>query len=100
VEPVATHLEVQHYACTRLLVEDGRFTGAMLEPPCFGPGKLVWARRLAGRHGARLEDAYFYSDGYSDRTLLQAVGHPVAVNPDRRLAHLARIQGWPVERFY
>jgi phosphoserine phosphatase len=47
-----------------------------------------------------LSASYFYTDSISDLPLLERVGHPVAVNPDPRLARLARKRGWPIERFY
>jgi HAD superfamily hydrolase (TIGR01490 family) len=100
VEPVATHLGVADSLCTRLEVQGGRFTGRIIEPPCFGPGKVHWAKVYAARHGATMEHSYLYSDSHSDRTLLEEVGHPVAVNPDPRLAALASRCGWPVEYFY
>jgi len=100
VGPVATHLGIDEYLCTRLEVTHGRFTGAIIEPPCFGPGKVMWAERHARRHRADLSDAYFYSDSYTDRDLLQRVGHPVAVNPDPRLQLLANRLGWPIEHFF
>ncbi len=100
VGPCATHLGVADYLCTRLVVEAGRLTGRIVDPPCYGPHKVYWASTYAEEHEASLEDAYFYSDGISDLPLLQAVGHPVAVNPDPRLRAHATQRGWPIERFY
>jgi putative phosphoserine phosphatase/1-acylglycerol-3-phosphate O-acyltransferase len=100
VAPLAYHLGVEHYLCTRLQVAHGKFTGAIIEPPCYGPGKVYWASEFAAQHGAALGEAYFYSDSHSDLSLLEQVGHPVAVNPDRRLRTVAAGRGWPVERFY
>jgi HAD superfamily hydrolase (TIGR01490 family) len=100
VGPVAAYLGIDDYLCTHLEVIQGQFTGRIIEPPCFGPGKVVWAERYAHRHEAHLSDAYFYSDSYTDRDLLQEVGHPIAVNPDPRLRRLASASGWPIEYFY
>jgi HAD superfamily hydrolase (TIGR01490 family) len=100
VGPVAAYLGIEEYLCTHLEVRGGRFTGRIIDPPCFGPGKVIWAQRHARQHHADLSDAYFYSDSYTDRDLLELVGHPVAVNPDPRLRLLANNNGWPIERFY
>jgi HAD superfamily hydrolase (TIGR01490 family) len=100
VGPVATYLGIDEYLCTHLEVSHGRFTGRIIQPPCFGPGKVIWAERHAHQHDADLRDAHFYSDSYTDRDLLQMVGHPVAVNPDPRLKLLASRLDWPIERFY
>jgi len=100
VGPVASYLGVEDYLCTRLEVVEGRFTGRIIHPPCYGSGKVYWAEEYAERHGADLTQAYFYTDSHSDRALLERVGHPVAVNPDPRLKALAAHRGWPVEYFY
>jgi putative phosphoserine phosphatase/1-acylglycerol-3-phosphate O-acyltransferase len=100
VGPVAAHLGIEDHLCTRLEVRQGKFTGRIVEPPCYGPGKLVWAKRFADQHQASLSEAYFYSDSHSDRDLLTHVGHPVAANPDRHLCQLAKVNGWPIVRFY
>jgi HAD superfamily hydrolase (TIGR01490 family) len=99
VRPLAEHLEVHEWLCTRPLVESGLFTGAYEDPICYGKGKIDWARRTCERLGLTLEDAAFYTDSYSDLPLLLAVGRPVAVNPDLRLYLAARRRGWPVMRF-
>lgn len=99
VQPVAEYLRLD-FLCTRLIDRDDELTGQVVDPPCYGAGKVVWARRYADAQGARLSDAYLYTDSHSDRPLLDAVGHPIAVNPDARLKRLARQRGWPIETFY
>jgi HAD superfamily hydrolase (TIGR01490 family) len=100
VAPVAAHLGVTDFLCTRLEVADGRLTGAIVQPPCYGVDKVWHALQFAQRHGGDLAQAYFYSDSISDLPLLEAVGHPVVVNPDPRLKPLASQRGWPIECFY
>ncbi|HOG48268.1 MAG TPA: HAD family hydrolase [Anaerolineae bacterium] len=90
----------ERYICTRLEVQGGLFTGRCIEPICFGPGKVYWARAFAAEHRLDLAQSYFYTDSYTDLAMLLAVAHPVAVNPDARLRHHATRTGWPVERFY
>jgi HAD superfamily hydrolase (TIGR01490 family) len=99
-EPLARELSVEHLVCTRLEVGgDGRLTGRVDGTLCYGPGKLERARAFAEARGAKLSDAWFYSDSYTDLPVLEAVAHPVAVNADPRLARHARRRGWPVVRF-
>lgn len=100
VGPLASHLGIEEYLCTQLEIRDGHFTGKIIEPGCYGPGKVHWAREYAQRHDAQLSQAYFYTDSCSDLALLQLVGHPVAVNPDQRLKGIAARRRWPVEYFY
>jgi HAD superfamily hydrolase (TIGR01490 family) len=101
VGPLARHLGLgDNYLCTRLEVRDGRFTGRIVEPACYGPGKVIWVERFAAERRVDLTKSYFYTDSYSDLPLLERVGHPVAVNPDRRLRRHARRRGWPIVQFY
>jgi HAD superfamily hydrolase (TIGR01490 family) len=98
--PVAAHLGVEnHVLATRLEVEDGHFTGRLVEPACYGKGKVYWAERYAAEHAVDLSCSYFYTDSVSDLPLLERVGHPVAVNPDWRLRRIARARGWPIVSF-
>ena len=97
VRPLAERLNIPDYLCTYLEVEDGRFTGRLVEPVCYGPGKVLLAEQFAARQGIDLSQSTFYSDGYEDVPMLERVGHPVVVNPDRRLRRLAERRGWPVE---
>ncbi|MBU0491711.1 MAG: HAD-IB family hydrolase [Chloroflexi bacterium] len=98
VEPLARHLGVTDVLCTRLVVgPDDHFTGQIVEPPCFGPQKVTHAERWAAVHDVDLGASYFYSDSFTDRSMLERVGHPVVVNPDTRLRRLAGQRGWPIE---
>jgi HAD superfamily hydrolase (TIGR01490 family) len=99
--PLARLLGIPHVVSSVFEVDDDlRFTGRPVEPLCFGEGKLERARRFAAEHRASLDHATFYTDSISDLPLLEAVGVPVAVNPDKRLDRLARQRGWRVEWWY
>jgi HAD superfamily hydrolase (TIGR01490 family) len=99
VRLLADHISADGYLCTRPLVENGIFTGACDEPVCYGPGKLEWARRYCSQHGLSLSHSAFYTDSYSDVSVLEAVGRPVVVNPDPRLRRHAQRRGWPIVRY-
>jgi HAD superfamily hydrolase (TIGR01490 family) len=99
VQPVAEHLRVD-FLCTQLIARDDQLTGEVVDPPCYGAGKVTLAQRYATAHGASLSAAYFYTDSHSDWPLLEQVGHPIAVNPDTRLKRMAKKRGWPIEMFY
>jgi HAD superfamily hydrolase (TIGR01490 family) len=79
-------------------VIDGVYTGRSLRA-AHGEGKAVAVRELAEVDGLELERSSAYSDSYTDVPFLEAVGHPVAANPDRRLRRIAEERGWPVLRF-
>ena len=80
-------------------VADGVYTGQLVGPFCYGPGKVEAIAELATWEHYDLERCYAYSDSASDLPMLEAVGHPVAVNPDAPLARAARQRGWPVVIF-
>lgn len=98
--PLAKALGIENVICTELEVDsNGCFTGEVVEPVCFGKGKLARVVAATQRLGASLEDAYFYTDSITDLPLLDRVGRPVVVNPDVRLTRIARRRGWRAERW-
>jgi HAD superfamily hydrolase (TIGR01490 family) len=80
-------------------VQDGVYTGTPAGLFVYRSEKAEAMRQLASREGLDLSCSYAYSDSESDLPMLHAVGHPVAVNPDRELLRVAREQGWEVLRF-
>jgi HAD superfamily hydrolase (TIGR01490 family) len=98
--PLARRLGIEHVVASDLEVgRDGRFTGRFVEPLCYGEGKIVRAERLLRALGMSLGDATFYGDSVTDLPLLERVRTPVVVNPDPRLARIARQRGWRAERW-
>ena len=77
---------------------DGKYTGE-LDFYCAGEGKAEAIREAAAREGVDLERSFAYSDSVADLSMLEAVGHPVAVNPDRDLRKVAAERGWQVRDF-
>jgi HAD superfamily hydrolase (TIGR01490 family) len=76
---------------------DGRFTGGLVEPVCYGAGKVAHAERWAAEHGIDLAECTFYTDSITDLPMLERVGTPIAVHPDSRLARIARKRDWAIE---
>ena len=95
VEPIGALLGADHVIATRMIVEDGRYTGE-IEYYAYGPTKAEAVRELAEQEGYDLDRCYAYSDSATDLPMLEAVGHPYAVNPDRALRREAASRGWPV----
>ncbi|QZH66956.1 HAD-IB family hydrolase [Mycolicibacterium farcinogenes] len=98
VAPIARALGATHAMATRMVVEEGRYTGDIAFY-CYGEGKVEAIRALAAREGYALDHCYAYSDSITDIPMLEAVGHPAAVNPDRGLRKEAASRGWPVLTF-
>jgi HAD superfamily hydrolase (TIGR01490 family) len=98
--PLARALRIPHVVATELECDArGVFTGRHVPPLCYGTGKIARAEKLAQTHGFSLDDAVFYSDSLTDLPLLERVREPVVVNPDPRLARVAKKRGWRVERW-
>jgi HAD superfamily hydrolase (TIGR01490 family) len=98
-ERVRAQLEADDVIATPIPVKGDHITGELEGPTAFMEGKLAMAEEFAAAHGADLSDCYFYSDSASDLPLLEAVGHPVMVNPQLKLRLAARGRGWPVINF-
>jgi phosphoserine phosphatase len=98
VAPIARALGATHAMATRMVVEDGKYTGEVAFY-CYGEGKVEAIKELAAREGYALEHCYAYSDSITDLPMLEAVGHPTAVNPDRALRKEAAARDWPTQTF-
>jgi HAD superfamily hydrolase (TIGR01490 family) len=99
VAPLAQFLGVDEAIASRAQLDtDGRYTGEV-EFWSYGPYKAEAIVEAAARHGIDLESSYAYSDSATDVPMLELVGHPVAVNPDRELAKVAREREWEVRQF-
>jgi HAD superfamily hydrolase (TIGR01490 family) len=98
VGPIAKAIGATHAMATRMVVEDGKYTGEVAYY-CFGEGKVQALRELAVREGYALDHCYAYSDSITDLPMLEVVGHPTVVNPDRGLRKEAVSRGWPVLTF-
>lgn len=99
VEPLATTLGMTAGIGTRSKLDGGVYTGELDGPFVYGPGKVAAIEEVARWEGLDLAQCYAYSDSASDLPMLQAVGHPVAVNPDGPLARHAKQHGWMIVHF-
>jgi HAD superfamily hydrolase (TIGR01490 family) len=100
VRPLARHFGASGVIATRAAVgPDNRYTGE-LEFYAFGEQKAIAMRTLAKRAGVDLSTSYAYTDSVTDVPMLEAVGNPVAVNPDRDLRRLAEEREWQVRDFH
>lgn len=98
VRPIGEMVGADHIIATRMVVEDGRYTGA-IDFYAYGPHKADGLRALAEERGYDLEASFAYSDSITDLPMLEAVGHPFVVNPDKALRRIATEHGWPVLSF-
>jgi HAD superfamily hydrolase (TIGR01490 family) len=98
VEPIGRMLGADHVVATRMAVADGRYTGD-IDRYVYGPEKANAIIRLAETEGYDLARSFAYSDSITDVPMLETVGHPFAVNPDRALRREAVAREWPVLSF-
>jgi HAD superfamily hydrolase (TIGR01490 family) len=97
--PIAAAFGIEYLIATDPEERAGQFTGGVSGTPCFQAGKIERLEAWLAERGASLktvEKSTFYSDSRNDLPLLQAVTHPVAVDPDETLRQHAMAQGWPV----
>ena len=98
VQAIAEDLGFDGALGTVCEVRDGKYTGRAVRA-LHAENKALSVRELAASHGYDLDECTAYSDSHTDLPFLEAVGKPVAVNPDRELRHTAAERGWPVIEF-
>ncbi|WIX81280.1 HAD family hydrolase [Amycolatopsis carbonis] len=96
--PVAAMLGATRCVATRMGATDGRYNGE-IDFYCYGDNKAVAAKELAATYGYDLAECFAYTDSSTDIPLLDTVGHPHAVNPDKLLRREAGERGWPILAF-
>jgi HAD superfamily hydrolase (TIGR01490 family) len=99
VQPLADHLGADLAIATEAKIDaNGRYSGELIRY-AYGPAKADAIRELAEERGIDLAASYAYSDSVTDLPMMELVGHPVAVNPDRPLLRAATEREWEVVRF-
>jgi HAD superfamily hydrolase (TIGR01490 family) len=99
VRPLAEYLGVEEVIATRSRIgSDGKYTGE-LDFYAYAEGKAEAMREMAERDHISLEDSYAYSDSATDLPMLEAVGHPIVVNPNKELREIAEERDWQIMKF-
>jgi HAD superfamily hydrolase (TIGR01490 family) len=96
VGPLARRLNIADFSANRMAISRGLATGRLLEPIMATAEKATWCEGYAAEHGMKLSDCWGYADSHYDLPFLTALGHPVAVNPDKRLRTTAMSRQWPI----
>ena len=96
IAPLKDLLDLDFVVGTKLTCEQGRLTGDLDGPRVSGSEKVRQAEEVARAYKFDLRESAAYGNAFDDRFLLAEVAHPVVVNPDSRLARLARKKSWPI----
>jgi len=99
MEPLAEELRADAVIATQLIESNGRFTGALSGPPLGGREKARRMQDFGQQQGIDLSRSYAYGDSMADLPMLEAVGFPHVVNPDRGLAAPAKRRAWPTHHW-
>jgi putative phosphoserine phosphatase / 1-acylglycerol-3-phosphate O-acyltransferase len=97
---LASHLGMDDVICSELEVHEGVLTGLPAGRLCYGDEKAIRLKDYCARMNCSPGDAYYYADSISDLQALEAVGHPVCINPDRKLAGIARSRQWTIHQWH
>ncbi len=95
-EPIVKLYGIEHLLATTPEWINGRYTGSFNGIPCFREGKVILLQEWLKNSTETLQDSWFYSDSHNDLSLLNLVDHPVAVDPDEKLAQFAKEANWPI----
>ena len=95
-EPAALHLQLDDVICTRLEKIGGVLTGTTRGKLVYGMEKKHRMHSYCRQQGYDPGEAYYYGDSRTDFHVMEAVGHPVAVSPDKKLLEIAKERNWPV----
>jgi len=94
--PIAQAFGIKHLLATEPEKVDGKYTGHVIDIPCFQDGKVKRLDRWLTENNMSLDNSWFYSDSHNDIPLLEKVTHPVAVDPDEKLRDVAHARRWQI----
>jgi HAD superfamily phosphoserine phosphatase-like hydrolase len=94
--PVTKYMGLDAMICTQLETSGGTLTGNTSGKLVYGPEKKVRMLAFCRDHGIDPQEAWYYGDSHTDRYVMEAVGNPVAVSPDKRLQRIAKRKHWPI----
>jgi HAD superfamily hydrolase (TIGR01490 family) len=95
-QAVAGHIEMDDFICTHIETEGGRCTGQTAGKLCFGNEKAFRLKEYCEKNNSKVMNAWYYGDSFSDLPVLQIVGNPVCVNPDKKLLKSAQKNSWRI----
>ncbi len=95
-QPVTLYLELDEMICTRLESESGILTGHTHGKLVYGPEKKVRMLAYCHENNYDPQEAWYYGDSHTDKYVMEAVGFPVAVSPDKKLLRIANRNNWPI----
>lgn len=95
-EPIAQLMGIDTLIATEPEFDGQQYTGRVVGTPCYQEGKITRLEEWMKQHDATLNGSFFYSDSHNDIPLLEAVDHPVAVDPDKTLKMHAESKKWPI----
>lgn len=97
--PLADFLGIDHVLCSELESVNGRFTGRPVGRFCFGDEKLVRLKEYCSSNNQSIHNAFYYADSIDDLPVLECVGHPVCITPDKKLTEVASSKGWIIHQW-
>lgn len=95
-QAVAVHLEMDDYICTHIETDGDKCTGRPDGKICFGNEKVSRLTEYCEKNNSKIEDTWYYGDSFTDFPVLQIVGNPVCVNPDKKLLKAANKKAWKI----
>ncbi len=98
--PIAREFGIDNLLATEPEIKNNRYTGQVDGTPCFQQGKVTRLNEWLDQTGYNLKNSWFYSDSHNDIPLLKQVSHPIAVDPDDKLAQYALQQDWEIMRLH
>jgi len=93
---MSEYLGMDDILCSELEAVNGILTGLPVGAFCFREEKVVRLKQYCEKNNSKLKDAWYYGDSISDLPALSIVGHPVCINPDKKLERVARKNGWKI----
>ncbi|HVN59099.1 MAG TPA: HAD-IB family hydrolase [Bacteroidales bacterium] len=98
-KPIACHIGIDHYICTSMESSGGTLTGLPNGAYCYGNEKRRQMEDFLAMNGSLPSAAFYYADSISDLPVLERVGNPVCINPEKKLLRAAGKAGWPVRQW-
>lgn len=97
IRATADDLGIPNVICTEMEIDDDGFvTGEIAGPIRWGEGKAAGVTEFADTWKINRDESFSYGNGAEDVPFLESVGHPCALNPDRKLAEVAVQKDWPI----